>query len=118
DFGWDDGLICGGRVSGLILPRANEAAPLWHELAAPNRAVTWGVRADYSIAWDEEPGADWLYAETVCPPVALWIAGAGHVAQAVVPLARNLGFDPTVFDDRASMAGFFPAGTRFEHGPW
>ena len=29
DFGWDDGLICGGRVSGLILPRAAEAADLW-----------------------------------------------------------------------------------------
>ena len=26
NFGWDDGLICGGSVSGLILPRAAEAA--------------------------------------------------------------------------------------------
>jgi len=26
DFGWDDGLICGGSVTGLILPRAAEAA--------------------------------------------------------------------------------------------
>src|ERR1044071_4662319 len=25
DFGWDDGLICGGKVCGLILPRAAEA---------------------------------------------------------------------------------------------
>src|SRR5574339_607192 len=25
DFGWDDGLICGGKVSGLILPSAAEA---------------------------------------------------------------------------------------------
>src|SRR5919106_5898897 len=25
DFGWDDGLICGGRVTGLILPNAAEA---------------------------------------------------------------------------------------------
>src|ERR1700752_674671 len=25
DFGWDDGLICGGKVTGLILPRAGEA---------------------------------------------------------------------------------------------
>src|SRR5947199_6484242 len=28
DFGWDDGLICGGRVCGLILPRAADAADL------------------------------------------------------------------------------------------
>src|SRR5436190_24239207 len=33
-FGWDDGLICGGKVSGLILPKAAEAASIWRELAA------------------------------------------------------------------------------------
>src|SRR5579885_3521367 len=33
DFGWDDGLICGGSVSGLILPRAAEAAELWRKRA-------------------------------------------------------------------------------------
>src|SRR5216683_5145146 len=26
DFGWDDGLICGGKVCGLILPHAAQAA--------------------------------------------------------------------------------------------
>src|SRR5215475_1494007 len=25
DFGWDDGLICGGKVCGLILPQAAQA---------------------------------------------------------------------------------------------
>src|SRR5215210_7829317 len=34
DFGWDDGLICGGKVSGLILPRAAEAANVWRALIA------------------------------------------------------------------------------------
>src|SRR5271170_4848623 len=29
DFGWDDGLICGGSVSGVILPHARQAAALW-----------------------------------------------------------------------------------------
>src|SRR6266496_3696037 len=33
DFGWDDGLICGGKVSGVILPQAAQAAALWRELA-------------------------------------------------------------------------------------
>ncbi len=28
DFGWDDGLICGGKVSGLILPHAARAETL------------------------------------------------------------------------------------------
>src|SRR5690349_23051640 len=33
DFGWDDGLICGGKVCGVILPRADEAAGIWSELS-------------------------------------------------------------------------------------
>src|SRR5437870_10377085 len=31
DFGWDDGLICGGRVSGLILPTAADARGVWEQ---------------------------------------------------------------------------------------
>src|SRR4051794_36079265 len=29
DFGWDDGLICGGKVSGVILPGAGRAQKMW-----------------------------------------------------------------------------------------
>src|SRR5437762_8830430 len=32
DFGWDDGLICGGKVCGVILPRAAEASDVWRKL--------------------------------------------------------------------------------------
>src|SRR6266705_3127737 len=28
DFGWDDGLICGGKVSGLILPQVANASTI------------------------------------------------------------------------------------------
>src|SRR5262249_10314553 len=62
DFGWDDGLICGGRVSGLILPRAAESADLWRELARRESALTWGVRNDFSIGKVERSSAaEWLY---------------------------------------------------------
>lgn len=122
DFGWDDGLICGGRVSGLILPSALDAAPIWTDLARRTAARTWGVRPDYSIAWVEpgEPLDAWLYWEQVLPPVGLWIAGAGHVAQATVPIAHALDFAVTVFDDRPALASerFFPAGTRFRVDAW
>src|SRR5215510_546690 len=43
DFGWDDGLICGGKVGGLILPRASESAGIWRDLARREKARTWGV---------------------------------------------------------------------------
>src|SRR5437763_7335058 len=30
DFGWDDGLICGGKVCGVILPEAAKAVEIWN----------------------------------------------------------------------------------------
>src|SRR5437588_11454136 len=116
DFGWDDGLICGGKVCGLILPRAAEAAEIWQALARADQTLTWGVKDDFSIAWvPKQDPHKWFYQETVAPPCALWIAGSGHVAQAVAPLARELDFEVTVFDDRPALANpqFFPPGTHF-----
>ena len=120
NFGWDDGLICGGSVSGLILPRAAEAAELWHKLATVTKPVRWGVKKDFSIAPVECGGDEWLYQETVSPPTALWIAGSGHVAQAVAPLALKLDFTVTVFDDRPELANhqFFPPEVRLQVGGW
>ncbi len=144
DFGWDDGLICGGSVSGLILPRAAEAAELWRRLATIPEPVCWGVKMDFSIAiapktsdeWRVTGDAallsrdtrhsspvttsDWLYQENVSPACAFWIAGSGHVAQAVAPLALQLDFDVTVFDDRPGLANhqFFPGEVHLRVGGW
>ena len=130
DFGWDDGLICGGKVQGVILPRAAEAGAIWREVARREVTRTWGVRKDFSIAWTERAGSetgapdgtdgDWLYLETVSPPCALWIAGSGHVAQAVAPMALQLDFEVTVFDDRPTFASrqFFPEAARLRVGAW
>src|ERR1043166_9729804 len=120
DFGWDDGLICGGKVCGLILPHAAEAGEIWRKLAAGQETLTWGVKKDFTIALAEGDDEAWLYRETVAPPCALWIAGSGHVAQAVAPLAIQLDFAVTVFDDRPTLANpqFFPVGTQFRVGYW
>lgn len=121
DFGWDDGLICGGNVFGLILPHAAEAAEIWSALARRDQQRTWGVRGDFSIDWVTDDGAgDWIYRETVSPPLALWVAGSGHVAQAVAPLAMDLDFDVTVFDDRPELANgeHFPPGVHLRVGNW
>ena len=121
DFGWDDGLICGGRVSGLILPRAAEAGTFWRELVNVSSPVRWGVKKDFSISrLDNNGEGDWMYQETVAPPAELWIAGSGHVAQAVAPLALKLDFTVTVFDDRPELANhnFFPPETTLRVGAW
>jgi xanthine dehydrogenase accessory factor len=160
DFGWDDGLVCGGKVGGLILPNAQAAGEqFWTELAERKQTTVWGVNGDYSItrvpageasglpqgfglrppSGALEPGemekrqgagavqdagaarsGDWLYQETVTAPCALWIAGAGHIAQAVAPLALQLDFSVTVFDDRPALANhqFFPPEVSLQAEVW
>lgn len=121
DFGWDDGLICGGTVRGLILPKAGEAISIWETLAKRDESRVWGVRDDFTIDWVPEQSAEgWLYQESVSPPMALWIAGSGHIAQAVAPLALELDFDVTVFDDRPELANthYFTEQTKLRVGNW
>ena len=120
DFGWDDGLICGGKVCGVILPRAAEAVEVWRKLLNCAAPLPWGVREDFSIALIDDSPSVWFYRETATPACALWIAGSGHVAQAVAPIAIQLSFDVTIFDDRPSLANsqYFPSATRFRVDAW
>ena len=135
DFGWDDGLMCGGKVCGLILPSAQKVgAEFWGELAERKQTMTWGVTGNFSVtsipvgAPEADAGAvetphptgDWLYQETVTAPCALWIAGAGHIAQAIAPLALQLDFSVTVFDDRPALASheFFPHEVTLQADIW
>jgi xanthine dehydrogenase accessory factor len=135
DFGWDDGLMCGGKVCGLILPNAQKAgAEFWGQLAASQKTLAWGVTGDFSVTsiplsapeadggavGTPRPTGNWLYQETVTAPCALWIAGAGHVAQAVAPLALLLDFSVTVFDDRPALANhqFFPGEVTLQADLW
>jgi xanthine dehydrogenase accessory factor len=122
DFGWDDGLICGGKVFGLILPNAMAAgADFWSRLASRKSSVRWGVKKDFTIATLENASdKGLLYEETITPPCELWIAGAGHIAQAVAPLALQLDFNVTVFDDRPALAShqYFPRDVRLRVDVW
>src|SRR5258708_36306038 len=62
DFGWDDGLICGGKVYGLILPHAAQAGEIWRRLAEGQETLTWGGEQDFTISWANQAGAlGWLY---------------------------------------------------------
>ncbi len=120
NFGWDDGLICGGKVYGLILPDAEKAIAVWRELASGQSAKTWGVDENFVIGLLEGTERPLLYEETVSPLHRLWIAGSGHVAQAVAPLALNLDFEVTIFDDRPELANYeyFPKKTEMRVGNW
>ena len=79
NFGWDDGLICGGKVYGLILPNAADAVPLWNELAhSKTLSRTWIIDQNFAVQLLDSESAKLevgslppLYEETVSPPHAL-----------------------------------------------
>lgn len=127
DFGWDDGLICGGKVTGIIIPNAQAIGEnFWADLAQRDTPKTWGVKPDFTIArvpppLNSQPGTlNYLYTETITPPCALWIAGSGHIAQAVAPLAQQLEFAVSIFDDRPELANheIFPPDVSLRVGAW
>jgi xanthine dehydrogenase accessory factor len=129
DFGWDDGLICGGKVCGLIIPNAQKAGEdFWTQLAERKTSVRWEIDQDFELHLQPSPPPtankksekEVQYHETVTPPCALWIAGAGHIAQAVAPLAVQLDFTVSVFDDRPSLANaqYFPGPIHLKLDAW
>src|ERR1700749_4445848 len=65
DFGWDDGLICGGKVFGVILPNAQNAGEqFWTELAERREKMTWEVQPDFKITGSNlTPHPSSLYVE-------------------------------------------------------
>src|SRR5256886_3409474 len=75
DFGWDDGLICGGKVFGVILPNAQKVGEeFWSELADRQTDSAWGVTQNLNIqGLTSSPREQWLYQEAVSPPCGLWI---------------------------------------------
>ena len=124
DFRWDDGMICGGRVCGWVIPDAQLAgAEFWQNLATTRVSEHWGVTGEFGFVHGESARAEsdsLLHHAVVVPPLRLWIAGAGHIAQAVAPLARAVDFEITVFDDRAALASidFFSPAIELRSGNW
>ncbi len=107
DYGWDDGLICGGVMDVAVRPVGGaDAAPfaeLADRLAADRPAV-------YAFAYDLD-GRPQTYRQELGPPPVLLIVGAGHVGQALAGFATALDFRVDVLDDRADhlSADRFPA---------
>ncbi len=126
------GLACGGTIRVLVEPvgqalpetmlmaivsaRANRQALAYlvntkswerrvsseHDLLAD--AVDARMRADKSGMED----GDWFIA-IHNPPLRMIVVGAVHIAQALLPMARACGYDPTLIDPR----GAFGATARF-----
>ena len=109
---WEVGLACGGRIAVFVQALADERFPpaLVDRLAAARadgEAVTLATDlADGTTV--EGTAGDFVHA--YAPPLRLAVIGAVHIAQALVPIARLLGYAPLVVDPR----GLFAATARFD----
>src|SRR5688572_21193147 len=76
DYGWDDGLICGGTMDIVVRLLEGPAA------AAPFAAALNDLSAGHAVTL-EHPNPDdaCVYADRIEPAPRLVIAGAGHVGQ-------------------------------------
>jgi len=100
DYGWDDGLICGGRLDTVVvsLTHNSQAAPFREAVDRIRRQQ----RACIPLRITHE-GKMLEYRVNIEPTPTLLIAGAGHVGAAVAKLAVGLDFRVVVIDDRADL---------------
>lgn len=97
DYGWDDGLICGGtlRVAISELPDADR-------LEAIDEAIRARTETSLPLLVDTDTGRV-RYVLRLPPRPRLYVAGAGHIGQAVARHGIRLDFDVSLFDDRADL---------------
>lgn len=126
DFGWDDGLICGGFTTLLVSPNPERMATAFEEALAarergerrtlltlldgPDAGTTECRPGDDPLAPPTEKpalvergGLRWL-SESVRPDPTLYVIGGGHIGAGVVELAASVGFRVVAVDDRPEYA--------------
>ncbi|MFO1120978.1 MAG: XdhC family protein [Hyphomicrobiales bacterium] len=73
---------------------------------------------DEAFRFDQSGTHEGQFVNVHNPPLRLVMIGAVHIAQAVIPMAQQLGYDVTVIDPR----GAFATGARFPgvalHADW
>lgn len=100
DYGWDDGLICGGRLDVAVVSFTDnsQTGPIREAIVRMRCQET----AQVSIRIEHE-GKAIEYRVNIEPTPTLLIAGAGHVGAALARLATGLNFRVVVVDDRADL---------------
>lgn len=108
DYGWDDGLICGGVMDVFVDVLREHDAERYEKIAD---ALALDQSAVLEFRYSLGDGVEKRYSEDLGSPPVLLIAGAGHVGQALAKLAVDLDFRVDVMDDRADFLNV----DRFPH---
>src|SRR6185369_884666 len=94
------GTIGGGRIEKEVTEAA--VALLKEGTAARSRLLHYHLTHELAMCCGGEMD---VFIEPMVPEPPLIVCGGGHVAHAVVPLARSVGFGPIVVEDLEEMTG-------------
>ncbi len=127
DFGWDDGLICGGRVAVLLVPSPEKYLNAFEnaienvegalEFDLTTGITRWFEKADAdeqiqsSMQTRRETRAENRFILPILLQENLYVFGGGHVGREITKLGAQLNFSVTVIDDR-------PEFVTKERMPW
>ncbi|MEM6552260.1 MAG: XdhC family protein [Planctomycetota bacterium] len=102
DYGWDDGLVCGGVMDIAVKTLASvEDVVGWRGAL---RELEAGRDGRLTVEVEDEAGEAVSFEHVVEASPTLVIAGGGHVGLALANVAGPMGFEVVVVDDRADYA--------------
>ncbi|MFC3713420.1 XdhC family protein [Sphingoaurantiacus capsulatus] len=109
---WEVGLACGGRIAILVQAIHPDWFPpaLLEEISDARRDGRTLALSTDDAGRTRIGEAEGAFINRYTPPLRLAIIGAVHIAQALAPMARQLGYAVTIIDPR----GMFAAAARFE----
>lgn len=107
DYGWDDGLVCGGSMEVAVQVIATPDQAM--NLRKVRDRLAEGISAQLPIAVRDEQNQLVHFSFAMQPAPTLVIAGAGHVGTALAAVASQMDFRVIVIDDRPDFA----SPTRF-----
>lgn len=89
------GTVGGGAIEHAVLAALGEA-----QRSGTSQLLTWNLARDLGMCCG---GTMDVFIEAILPAPRLTLFGAGHVARAIAPLARSVGFDVRVVDEREEL---------------
>ena len=103
DYGWDDGLVCGG-IMDIAVQTLTADAPATTKLRAAAAEIAARQATTLQIEAGDPSDVAQAFNLPLTPPPVLLIAGAGHVGQALAHVAVPAGFEVVIIDDRPDLA--------------
>jgi xanthine dehydrogenase accessory factor len=107
---WEVGLACGGQIEVLVQPHIDVAlieqiidTVTKGESCALQIDLQTGLLAIHDLSVTETTRTDGVFIRFYEPKLRLAVVGAVHIAQALVPLAQQLGYDVLVIDPRTAF---------------